>query len=196
MAHTRQGRILILNGAPRAGKSSLARAVQQDVPGLWLNLGVDAMASSLPEALRPGIGLRPGGERPDLEPAVAALYAALFDTIAAHARAGFDVVADLGLHDDYAAPLDIMGLLDARLGGFSPLLVGVTCGLDTIMARRNADPQGGYYAAGPGVPAPVRRWQEAVHRGKSYDLTLAMDEITPKEGAARIAKALEIRRFN
>lgn len=57
----------------------------------------------------------------------------------------------------------------------------------------NADPQGGYHAAGPGVPAPVRRWQEAVHRGKSYDLTLAMDEITPKAGAARIAAALEAR---
>ncbi|WP_323014209.1 phosphotransferase-like protein [Devosia sp.] len=189
----RPGRIVILNGAPRAGKSSLVRAVQRQVPGLWLNAGVDAMAGLLPEALRPGIGLRPGGERPDLEPMVAALYALLFETIAAQAKAGFDVVADLGMHSDYAAPFDPMDLLGARLGAFSPLLVGVLCGLDTIMARRNADPQGGFYAAGPGVPAPVRRWQEAVHRGKAYDLTLAMDEMTPEEGAERIAAALAAR---
>jgi len=189
----RPGRIVILNGAPRAGKSSLVRAVQRQVPGVWLNPGVDAMAAMLPEALRPGIGLRPGGERPDLEPMVAALYAVLFDTIAAQARAGFDVIADLGLHDDYAAPFDVMGLLEDRLEGFPRLFVGVLCGLDTIMARRNADPQGGFYAAGPGVPAPVRRWQEAVHRGKAYDLTLAMDELTPEQGAERIAAALAAR---
>lgn len=189
----RPGRIVILNGAPRAGKSSLVRAVQRQVPGVWLNPGVDAMAAMLPEALRPGIGLRPGGERSDLEPMVAALYAVLFDTIAAQARAGFDVIVDLGLHDDYAAPLDVMGLLEDRLEGFSRLFVGVFCGLDTIMARRNADPQGGFYASGPGVPAPVRRWQEAVHRGKAYDLTLAMDELIPEQGAERIAAALAAR---
>jgi len=189
----RPGRIVILNGVPRAGKSSLAHAVQRQVPGVWLNPGVDAMAAMLPEALLPGIGLRPGGERPDLEPMVAALYAVLFDTIAAQARAGFDVIADLGLHDDYAAPLDVMGLLEDRLEGFPRLFVGVLCGLDTIMARRNADPQGGFYASGPGVPAPVRRWQEAVHRGKAYDLTLAMDELIPEQGAERIAAALAAR---
>lgn len=36
----RPGRIVILNGAPRAGKSSLVRAVQHQVPGVWLNPGV------------------------------------------------------------------------------------------------------------------------------------------------------------
>ena len=35
------GRIVLLNGAPRAGKSSIARALQ--ARGDWLALGVDAM---------------------------------------------------------------------------------------------------------------------------------------------------------
>ena len=85
------GRIVILNGAPRSGKSSIASAMQESLPGSWINLGVDAQNRTLPQQLLPGIGLRPGGERPDLEPMVVALYGALYDAIAAHARAGFDV---------------------------------------------------------------------------------------------------------
>ena len=99
------GRIVILNGAPRAGKSSIAKAVQENLPGHWISLGVDAQNRSLPQALLPGIGLRPGGERPDLEPVVQRLYAALYESIAAHARHGFDVVADVGHHDAYSTPL-------------------------------------------------------------------------------------------
>lgn len=101
------GRLVILNGAPRAGKSSIAAALQETAPGPWLNLGVDAVMAATPARFQPGIGLRPGGERPDLEPFVKAGYAALFDSHAAHLRAGLDVVADLGLHEDYATPLGL-----------------------------------------------------------------------------------------
>ena len=75
----------------------------------WLNLGVDAAMSWLPERLHPGIGLRPGGERPDLEDAVVSLYGALYDAIAAHARQGLNVVVDAGLHESYSRPLPIVG---------------------------------------------------------------------------------------
>lgn len=183
------GRIVILTGAPRAGKSSLARAVQDLVPGTWLNLGVDLMAGALPEALMPGIGLRPGGERPDLEPAVLGLYRALFQTIRAHALEGFDVVADLGLHEDYSGPLAIFAALATALGDLAPLLVGIECDLDDIMRRRNADPRQGFYLGGDTPPAPVLRWQ-AIHQGRDYDLRLDMSRLGPEEGAARIAALL------
>lgn len=184
------GHIVILNGAPRAGKSSLARAVQAQVPGRWLHWGVDALNAGLPADLLPGIGLRPGGERPDLEPAVAGLYQAFFAGLAAFARQGFDVVSDLGLHDDYAAPLDPLAMLEVALAGLPVLLVGVECDLEIVMERRRADPQGGFYLAGPGVPAPVRRWQQAVHAGKAYRLRLDMGVLAPEDGARRIAAAL------
>jgi chloramphenicol 3-O-phosphotransferase len=32
------GRIVILNGVSRAGKSSLPKAVQQSVPGMWMHI--------------------------------------------------------------------------------------------------------------------------------------------------------------
>jgi len=51
-----------------------------------------------PEKYLPGIGLRPGGERPDLEPLIMTLYHAMYETIAAHSRLGLNVVVDVGHH--------------------------------------------------------------------------------------------------
>ena len=186
----RKGHVLILNGAPRSGKSSLARAIQENVPGTWLNTGVDSFMATLPPALMPGIGLRPGGERPDLEPAVAQLYDLLFATIRLEAEAGLDVVADLGLHEDYSTPLGILQRAATILGPLGALLIGVDCDIAEIMRRRNADPQGGFYASGDTAPPPVLRWQDAVHRGKTYDLRLDMGRLGPEAGARQVAGLL------
>ena len=184
------GRIVILNGAPRSGKSSLARAVQMQVPGHWVVWGVDAFNASLPPQLMPGIGLRPGGERPDFEPDVSRLYRLYFAHMAQLARAGLDVVADLGLHRQYSSGLNPLALMEAALAGLPPVIVGVDCAIDIIMARRNADPQGGFYLAGPGIPSPVQRWQEAVHADIDYQLRLDMGVLTPEQGAAQVARLL------
>jgi chloramphenicol 3-O phosphotransferase len=185
------GRIVVLNGAPRSGKSSIARAVQAHVAGTWLNLGVDVMMAATPGQKLPGIGLRPGGERPGLEGFVQQAYAALFAAIAAHSRAGLDVVADFGLHDDYARPLGILDSAVTALAGLPVLFVGVRCSLAAIMARRNADSRGGYYAAGDIVPAPVQRWQRAVHVPGLYDLEVDTEALTPEAAAARIGAMLK-----
>ncbi|MGV8955185.1 MAG: chloramphenicol phosphotransferase CPT family protein [Cypionkella sp.] len=183
------GRIVILNGAPRAGKTSIATALQASLPGTWINLGVDTWARATPAHLLPGIGLRPGGERPDLEPLVVQLYGALYDSIAAHVRLGLDVVADFGHHDDYSAPLGILPACARRLAGLDVLFVGVRCPLAVIMARRNADPQG-RYAHGDTPPPPVLRWQAAVHVPGIYDLMLDTALLTPEQAAALIGQRL------
>lgn len=184
------GRIVLLNGVPRSGKSSIARALQARAGGSWINLGVDAAMAATPAELLPGIGLRPGGERPDLEPVVQRAYGELFETIAGEARAGRDVVSDLGLHESYSRPLGILDDAVRRLAGLPVLFVGVRCPIDIVMARRNADPRGGYYAAGDTIPQPVQRWQDAVHAGKVYDLELDTSELPPEQCANRIAAAL------
>lgn len=185
------GRIVILNGAPRSGKSSIAAALMAREPGRWVNIGVDAMNRSLPEAMRPGIGLRPGGERPDLEPVVVALYRAMYDRIASAAREGKNVVVDVGHHDGYSRPLGILQASARQLSGLPVLFVGVRCPVEIIMARRNADPQGGFYVSGEGVPAPVRRWQAAVHVPGIYDLEVDTGAMTPEQCVAAITAALE-----
>ena len=185
------GTIVLLNGAPRSGKSSIARAVQERLDGVWMKFGVDAAMAMQPAAIAPGIGLRPGGERPDLEPVVQQLYRALFDSIAAYARSGVNVVSDVGIHDVYSRPLGVLDEAVRRLGGLPVLFVGVRAPIGTIMARRNADPKGGYYAAGDDVPEPVRLWQEAPHVHGVYDIEIDTSVVTPEQAADAIGTLIQ-----
>jgi chloramphenicol 3-O phosphotransferase len=191
MGHTESapGRIVVLNGTPRSGKSSIAAAIQTAFPGVWMNLGVDAFMATTPERYRPGIGLRPGGERPDLEPLIARLYPAMYESIAAHSRAGVNVVVDVGHHDSYSVPLGLLPACARRLAGLPAWLVGVRCPLEVVMERRRAT--WGGPAAGEPVPDPVRRWQAAVHVPGIYDLEVDTAALTPEACAAAIREHLE-----
>jgi chloramphenicol 3-O phosphotransferase len=185
------GWIVLLNGAPRSGKSSIAAALQAAADTPWMNLGVDAYEAVTPPRWRPGVGLRPGGERPDLEPGVATFYAALFESIAAHSRLGLNVVSDVGLHDAYSRPLGVRADAAQRLAGLPALLVGVRCPLDVILQRRaQAEPgrEGHYVTASPDDPAPepVRRWQTEVHRPGVYDLEVDTSVLSPEQCADAI----------
>jgi chloramphenicol 3-O phosphotransferase len=188
----RPGTIVILNGAPRSGKTSIARALQDASATPWINLGVDTMAAATPTRFHPGIGLRPGGERPDLEDLVARLYAALHDSVAAFSRHGLNVVVDVGHHDAHSRPLATLADAAHRLAGLPALFVGVRCPLAVIMARRDVGGPG-YARSGPDgeVPDPVRRWQEQVHRPGVYDLELDTSVASPTECAERVLRHLD-----
>lgn len=186
---TAPGSIVVLNGAPRSGKSSIVRAIQDSFDGTWVNLGVDIYRTATPQ-LGPGIGLRPGGERADLEPLLPGLYAALYDSIAGHSRLGLNVVADFGHHDFYSRPLGILPDCARRLSGLPALFIGIRCPIEVIMARRNAESRDGFYETGSVAPITVIRWQEAVHRPGIYDLELDTSTLSPAEGAAAIGRLL------
>src|SRR5215510_12735389 len=130
------GQIVVLNGTPRSGKSSIATAIQRRFDGVWMNLGVDGFKAMTPDRYQPGIGLRPGGERPDLEPLIATLYGAMYDSIAAHSRLGLNVVVDVGHHDGYSVRRGILADCARRLAGLPALLVGVRCPIEVVLARR------------------------------------------------------------
>lgn len=190
------GQIVILNGTPRSGKSSIARAIQEISEDVWMNLGVDAYELVTPPRYRPGIGLRPGGERPDLEAMVSTLYAALYETIAAHSQLGLNVVVDVGHHASYSKRLDILPDCARRLQNLPVLFVGVRCPLDEIMKRRGHSEPGreGQYLTGTAddpVPLPVRRWQMAVHEPGIYDLEVDTSVLTPWECAQAIRERLD-----
>ncbi|MCT7377016.1 chloramphenicol phosphotransferase CPT family protein [Chelativorans salis] len=193
------GQIVILNGVPRAGKSSIVSAIQETFDGVWMNIGVDVHVRHMtPERCRPGIGLRPGGERPDLEPLVPVFYAALYDSIAAHARLGLNVAADVGHHDAYTEPRAILTDCAQRLAGLPVLFVGVRCSLETIMARRNLvdSSREGQYVTGSTdepVPEPVKSWQCAVHDPGIYDFEVDTGRMSPTECAKAIRRRLDQR---
>lgn len=183
------GQIVILNGPPRSGKSSIARAIQDRFDGVWMNIGVDGYMAMTPERFRPGIGLRPGGERPDLEPLVVLLYRALYDTIAAHSRLGVNVVVDVGHHNDYSIPRGILPASARQLEGLPALFVGVRCPIDVVVRRRR-ETWGVGYADDGSIPPAVLRFQSAVHHHAVYDLEVDTAENEPGTCAELIRERL------
>lgn len=162
--------------------------IQETFDGIWMNLGVDVAREMTPPRCQPGIGLRPGEPNHPAAPFVATLYAALYGSVAAHSLAGLNVVVDVGHHD--AA---VLADCARRLDGLPALLVGVRCPLETIMERRNASPAGAYAVgtAGEPVPAPVRRWQDAVHVPGIYDLEVDTSLLSPGACAEAIRARLD-----
>jgi chloramphenicol 3-O phosphotransferase len=192
---TKPGQIVVLNGAPRSGKSSIVAVIQETFPGPWMNLGNDSFIRHVtPRRYRPGVGLRPGERGHHVEPLVPALFAAMYESIAAHSRLGLNVVADVGHHDSYGR--DILVDSARRLAGLPVLFVGVGCPIEVVMERRNAGQPGreGQYAIGSEaepIPRPVRRWQREVHIPGIYDLEVDTSLLTPEECAEAIRRRLE-----
>jgi chloramphenicol 3-O-phosphotransferase len=160
------GQIVILNGTPRCGKSSIAAVIQDTFDGVWMNLGVDGFMRMTPGRYMPGMGLRPGGERQDLEPLVQTLYRALYESIAAHNRLGLNVVVDVGHHDSYAVPRGILPDCARLLSGLPVLFVGVRCPLETILERRSKQ-------AGLQVVHPTHRYHGPCVCGNGRSTSLA-----------------------
>lgn len=186
------GWIVVLNGAPRSGKSSIVRVIQETFDGPWMNLGVDVFVRSVtPTRFQPGIGLRPGEPDHIAAPLVPAMFAALYDSIAAHSRAALHVVADLGHHD--AA---VLADCARRIEALPALFVGVRCPIEAIMERRNRGEIGRErdYLRGTArdpIPAPVQRWQRAVHIPGIYDLEVDTSLLSPEECALAIRERLD-----
>ncbi len=175
------GQIVVLNGAPRAGKSSIVAAMQDAFDGVWLNLGVDVARRATPARYQPGIGLRPGEPDHAAAAVVPSLYAGWYQAIAGHSRVGLNVAAEFGHHD--AA---ILADCARRLDGLPALFVGVRCPIDVILERRALTGK-------PVVPAPVRLWQDRVHVPGIYDLEVDTSLLSPAECAAAIRKRLDER---
>lgn len=189
---TKPGQIVILNGAPRSGKSSIVTVIQDTFDGPWMNLGVDVFVRGVtPQRYRPGMGLRPGEDGHEVAPLVPVFYAALYDSIAAHSRAGLNVVVDVGHHD-----AKILADSARRLTGLPVLFVGVRCPIDVVMQRRNAGQVGreGQYAVGSEtepIPPAVLRWQRDVHIPGIYDIEVDTALQSPEECASVIRRRLE-----
>jgi chloramphenicol 3-O phosphotransferase len=195
-----KGVVVILNGMPRSGKTSIAAALQEQRERIWINLGIDHHIRTLPRWLSPGAGLRPfavehadAGNRERLatiEAQVPRLYAALYGAAAAHARAGFDVVMDVGHHGAYSSDVDVLGPCHAELEGLTRLFVGVQCPLEEIWRRREETWGQRRDAVDTAVLAAVERGQIAVHTGHDYDLVVDSSSMSPEEAAALIMDAL------
>ena len=187
MKATEPGQIIILNGAPRSGKSSIVKVIMDTFDGVWINLGVDSSKQLTSQRYSPGIGLRPGGDlSTTIEPLVPVLYAAMYESIAAHSRLGINVVVDVGHHDAYSESRGILFDSARRLCGLPVLFVGVRCPIDVIVERRQKtwDPN-------RGLDQHIRRWQREVHIPGIYDIEVDTSRCSPQESADKIRQFLE-----
>ncbi|MBE5107458.1 chloramphenicol phosphotransferase [Bacillus thuringiensis] len=184
------GQIVIMNGTPRSGKSSIAAVIQSTFKGVWMNLGVDGFMQMTPERYQPGIGLRPGGERPDIEPLVILMYKAMYESIAAHSRLGINVVVDVGHHENYSVSRRILPECARILKELPVMFVGVHCPIEIIMKRRIETWKVGYSEDGS-IPLPVKLWQESIHEPGIYDLEIDTSVLKPEECANLIRLRLE-----
>jgi chloramphenicol 3-O phosphotransferase len=186
------GQIVVLNGVSRAGKSTLAAALQESLPGVWMHLGMDAHMACTPPSRQPGVGLRPGRDQvsPEIEECVPVLYAALYESVASHSRLGLNVVMDVNHHDSYTVPRRILYDCARRMTGLPVLFVGVHCPIDVIWARRQATWGQERGSVDARVVAAVELARQATHAHGCYDLEVDTSLSSPEECVEVIARRL------
>lgn len=180
-------RIILLNGVGSAGKTSLARALQAVTAEPYLHIQMDAFIDMLPAHLqehadgfsyvteqvagKPQVVITTG-------PVGARCLLGMRHAVAAMAGQGNNLIVDDVLMGDEQAEYDRL------LAGFHVHWVGVFAPLDVLEARER---DRGDRLIG------LARWQfDRVHRGMRYDLEIDTSQLSPDEGARRIAAAFAV----
>jgi chloramphenicol 3-O phosphotransferase len=171
--------VILLNGVGSAGKTSIARALQDILAGVWLHVPMDAFIEMLPKHLQDDPCtfhyLDVAGD--DGPPAIAIhtgkagelLLDGMRRAVAAMARVGNDLIVDDVLIGDGLADYE------AHLAGVRLLKVGVLAPLEVLEARE---------AARDDRMTGLARWQfPRVHMGAHYDLEVESSTASPREAA-------------
>lgn len=169
--------VIVLNGGSSAGKSSIARCLQEVLPGAWLTFGVDTLVEAMPLSLQnsvDGIEFGPNGEV-SAGPEFSLLDAAWSAGIAAMVRAGARVIID----EVFLGGPDSQERWYKALRGLPVLWVGVRCD-PAVAAVREA-------ARGDRVVGMAESQARIVHEGVTYDLEVDTTSSTSADCARLIA---------
>lgn len=184
------GVIVLLNGGSSAGKTTLAKALQDALPTPYLVVGIDTVVFALPhryvndpahwqEVYRyhyedgrvAGITIEPYGDR---------LVRGMHRAVAGLAGCGLGVIVDHVLSEPgWRADID------QAWAGLDVLRVGVLCPLDVAEERERA--------RGSRTLGWARAHADVVHQAVRYDLTVDTSRGSPAECAKVIAEALAAR---
>lgn len=171
--------IIFLNGASSSGKTTLARALQSELPGEWLTFGIDDLVRALPPRLLMGDGIEFGsGGEVKVGPAFARLERAWMQGIAATATAGASLIVD----DVLLGGVSGQQRWREALGPLDTFWVGVTCDPDAAEARERQRPDR--------TPGMHHQQATRVHSGMVYDLTVDTSRHAPGELARLVARAI------
>ncbi len=117
--------VIVLNGGSSSGKSTLAKALQELLPDLWLTFGVDAFIDAIPgrgDSPRADITYRPNGDV-ETGPEFRAREDAWRIGLAAMARGGAPLILD----EVFLSGGATQTTMRATLQGLHVLWVGVHC---------------------------------------------------------------------
>jgi chloramphenicol 3-O phosphotransferase len=160
--HREPGKIILINGASSAGKSTLARSLQQQLPEPFLHLSFDHLRQS--NAL-PMARIRNGELNWTLmRPAV---FDGFHRCLPAFAMAGNNLIVDHIIEQE-----QWMADLVELLAPFDVFFVGVHCPLPELERRERQ--------RGDRRPGEARRDFHSVHRFTEYDLDI--DATQPTDG--------------
>ena len=180
--------MILLNGAPSAGKTTVARTVQSVMDEPWLVAGVDSFRAMMPARwIEDGPRAHEGfawtkvgrqGEEPVLRvvagPVGERVTAAMHRAVRAMADAGTNVIVD-----DVIVEPDWLRDWATVLDGVDAWLVGVRCPAAVLRQRERLR---------PARPAGEAVGQLAtVHAHNDYDLEIDTSLATPERCAGRIA---------
>jgi chloramphenicol 3-O phosphotransferase len=172
--------VIVLNGGSSSGKSSIARALQEVLPGTWLTFGVDDLVDALPgrgRDPRSGLVFEPNGTvtvRPEFRTLEDAWYAGL----ASMARAGARLILDEVLLAGAAG----QQRLRAAFGDLEVLWVGVHCDPTVAAAREASRPD---RVGGMAMAQAV-----SVHAGMAYDVDVDTTDLSASLCAGWIAERM------
>ncbi len=173
-------RLIVLNGGSSAGKSQLARRLQEVLPEPWLAVGIDTLIEAMPASLRTADGgiefAADGGVH--VGPAFDRLQAAWTAGVAATVRAGAPVIVE----DVFLGGAGSQRRWQRVLDGIEVLWVGVRCDSEVASAREAA--------RGDRVPGMAVSQAAVVHEGVRYGVEVDTTRTGSADCARIIARAL------
>ena len=164
------GRIVLFNGPPSSGKTSLVNALIDQRTDPWFHLSLDEFHAAISERF----WRDDGGELFER------LIVGYLGAVRAIALAGFDVMAEAVLVPARRS------LYDETFGALATLLIAVRCPLDVVIHREKcrSDRRGGP------IDFPADYF-EAVYSRLTYDFEVASETANPSELALLVGANLD-----
>ncbi|MBX3014301.1 MAG: hypothetical protein KF832_22450 [Caldilineaceae bacterium] len=180
------GQLIWLNGTSSAGKSTVAKQLQESLPQPYLHTGLDHFLATVPRlAMLAGWelpfqdGILIGAPR--LGPVAYQLLDGMYASFATLAATGLNLIVDDVIYDP-----QVFQLAKARLAATNVFSVGLHCPLAEAIRRE--------VARGDRAPGGAAIFHGLVHRHGSYDLEVDTAQWSPAECAERIQAALQATR--
>ena len=174
--------VIFLNGCTSAGKSSVAKTVQNQLSAPFLLTGIDDVFSMLPANLHNN----PDGfffdrdcdglVRLNFGSFGLATLKAHIHSVAAIARTGMNLILD-----EVILTADLRNQWVEHLSGTDVMLVGVRCDLQELERRE--------IERGDRVIGQARGQYDIVHADMCYDLEIDTTSITTKDAAKNVVEA-------